>query len=109
MAATAKNIWRGGVGSAYASLDDITFDASQPTAGYSMAGLIGLQTILGSTPMGGNSGALGYEVFYTSPVSPATAGNLFVYQSGGSGSPLTQVATGVTLAALTVRMFSIGY
>lgn len=108
MAATAKNIWRGDVGSAYASIDDITFDASQPAAGYPMTGLIGLQTILGSTSMGGNSTSIGYEVSYVVPTT-GTAGNLVVFYGGGSAAVFLQVATGVTLTGVTERMMSIGY
>ena len=69
MAATAKNIVRGDMGAFYVTVDDVTFDTSYPLGGYSLAGIIPLQTILGCDPMGGTTAGSGYSPFWNTGTS----------------------------------------
>ena len=69
MAATAKNILRGDMGAFYVSIDDVTFDTSYPTGGYSLASIIPLQTIFGSYPLGGVTAAMGYSFYWNTATS----------------------------------------
>jgi hypothetical protein len=81
MAATAVNVVRGDMGAFYVSIDDVTFDSSYPSGGYSMAGIIPLQTILGMDEVGGNAGAIGYYPFWN------TATNKLLFAVGAAFTP----------------------
>jgi len=106
MAATAVNVAFGASGGHYVSIDDITFDAS-PASGYSVAGIIPLNTVLGMAQVGGNAAALGYGTSYTVPTGTAKTGTLYVTVCSASGS--VQAIASSSLAAVTIRMRSDGY
>jgi len=102
MAATAKNIVRGDVGGAgYLSIDDVTFDNSYATGGYSVSGIIPINNIQAMTQVGGTTGSGGYEAIYNT-----TTGKLQIFVSAAVNPTVTitggsSTATSVPLVVST--------
>jgi hypothetical protein len=103
MAISAVNVVRGDSGAFIVSIDDITLDTSYSSGGYSVAGVVPLNSVLGMVCVGGNTASLGYV-----PVYSTTTGKLLIYVASSSATPLVEFAS-TDLSALTIRMRSEGY
>jgi hypothetical protein len=104
MAATATNVKFGTMLGGYGSIDNIAFDSSYATSGYSVPATIALAKIYGMAQVGINTAGVGYQVSYN-----AQTGKLQMLWGGGSAAVLAEVTAGTNLATVTATVLSVGY